>query len=108
MLDAALEARKRKSQDEKDSSLSSPLTEKDKKEELLVKGPAQRALLEEFHLSLTRAEGQCLFLEVKDANPEASVDELAKALRAAALKAALEARRKEIRDEKDSSPFICR
>jgi hypothetical protein len=51
MLKAALEARKRKSQDAKDFSLSSPLTGRDNEEELLVRGPAQRALLDEFRLA---------------------------------------------------------
>ncbi len=103
MLKAALEARKRKSQDAKDSSLSSPLTGMDNEEKLLVRGPAQRALVDEFRLSLTDAQGSNIYAEVREANPDEDSIELAKALRAATLRAALEARRKKIRDEKDPS-----
>jgi hypothetical protein len=53
LLKAALEAQKKKSQDAKDSSLSSPLKGMDNEQEFLVRGPAQRALLDEFRLSLT-------------------------------------------------------
>ncbi len=71
--------------------------------ELHVRGPAQNALLDEFRLSLTQAQSSDLFAKVREENPEANSTELAKNLRAAMLTAALEARRKKIQDEKDSS-----
>jgi hypothetical protein len=70
LLDAALQFGRRKSQDEKNSSFSSPLIGKDKgDDELLLRGPAQKALVEEFNLSHTEREQYDLFLAVKDANP---------------------------------------
>jgi hypothetical protein len=106
MLKAALEARKRKSQDAKDSSLSSPLTGIDNEVEFLVRGPAQRALLDEFRLSLIDVQGANMYAEVREANPDADSIKLAKLLRVAMLRAALEARRKKSCIEKDSSLFL--
>ncbi len=104
MLKAALEARKRKSQDAKNSFLSSPLKDKDNEEELLVRGStAQKALLQEFKLSQTKEEGQILYNKVKESNPDAGAVKLAKALRAATVEAALEDREKRNRDTKDSA-----
>jgi hypothetical protein len=50
------EAQKKKSQDEKVSSLPSPLIGMDNEKELWVRGPAQNALLDEFCLSHTGAK----------------------------------------------------
>jgi hypothetical protein len=54
-------------------------------------------------VSLTQAQSGDLFAKVREENPDANSTELAKNLRAAMLTAALEARRKKIQDEKDSS-----
>ncbi len=75
----------------------------DNEKELHVRGPAQNALLDEFRLSLTRAQSSDLYTKVRDENPDANSTELAKNLRAVMLTAALEDRRKKIQDEKDSS-----
>ena len=64
-------------------------------------GPAQKALLDEFRLSLTQAQSSDLYAKVREKNPDANSTELAKNLRAAMLAAALEARRKKIQEEKD-------
>jgi hypothetical protein len=89
MLRAALEWRRNEPQRKKDSLLlSSALAERKKKDELLVSGPAQDALLAEFDRSLTMAESGNLYAEVKEANPNASAKELGKALRAFKVQAA--------------------
>jgi hypothetical protein len=103
LLEEAREAQKKKRQDGKDSLLTSSLAEKNKEDELLVRGPAQNAPLVEFDRSLTKEESINLFAEVKDANPDAAPMELGQALRVAKLKAALVWRRMKMRDEKDSS-----
>ncbi len=69
--------------------LSSALSERKKEDELLVRGPAQDALLAEFDRSLTMAESGNLYAEVKEANPNASAQELGKALRAFRVQTAL-------------------
>ncbi len=90
LLDAAHQFGRRKSQDEKDSSLSSPLIGKDKEDGVLsLRGQARKALIEEFNLSHTEREQYELFMAVKDANPEASAKELGKALRVASLSLAI-------------------
>ncbi len=68
-----------------------------------MQGPAQRAFLVELDRSITKEETFILFEEVKNSNPDATSDELGKALRVAKLKAALVWRRMKMRDEKDSS-----
>jgi hypothetical protein len=85
----ALEWRRNEPQREKDLILSSALAERKKEEELLVRGPAQNALLAEFDLSLTMAESSNQYVEVKDANPNASAKEIGAALRAFRVQAAL-------------------
>ncbi len=75
----------------------------DNEKGLRVRGPAQNALLDEFRLSLTQAQSGDLYAKVREENPDANATELAKNLRAAMLTAALEARRKKIQDEHDSS-----
>ncbi len=56
------EAQKKKSQDEKDSSLPSPLIGLDNEKELHVRGPAQKALLDEFRLSLSHRRKVVTFM----------------------------------------------
>ncbi len=107
LLEAAREAQKKKRQDEKDSSLSSLLAGTNKEDELIVRGPAQDALLSEFDRSLTREEVSNLFMEVKEANPDATSKELGKALRAAKLKAALVYRRMKMLKRIPLSLFLC-
>jgi hypothetical protein len=68
-----------------------------------VRGPAQKALLDEFCLSLTQAQRDDIYGKVKEDYPNANSKELAKNLRAVMLTAALEARRKKIQEEKDFS-----
>ncbi len=86
------------------SSSSLSLTRKDDEKELHVRGPAQRALLDEYQLTLTQAQSGDIYGRVREEYPDANSKELAKNLRAVMLTAALEARRKKIQDEKDSSP----
>ena len=99
----ALEWRRNEPQRKKDLLLSSALAERKKEDELLVRGPAQDALLVEFDRSLTMAESGNLYGEVKDANPNASAKELGTALRAFRVQAALVWHRKRAHDGKDSS-----
>jgi hypothetical protein len=89
MLRTALELRRNEPQRKKHSLLLSALAEKKKEDELLVRGPAQDALLAEFARSLTMAESSDLYAEVKAANPNAPAKELGGALRAFKLQAAL-------------------
>jgi hypothetical protein len=103
MLEAALEWRRNVLQSEKDSLLSSSLAEKKKEDELLMRGPAQDALLAEFARSLTMAESSDLYSEVKEAHPNAPAKELGRALRAFKLQAALVWHRKRAPGGKDSS-----
>ncbi len=94
------------------SSSSLSLAGKDDEKELRVPGPAQRALLDEFQLSLTQAQTSEIYGKAREEYPDANSKELAKNLRAVMLTAALEARRKRIQDEKDysffSTPFTYR
>jgi hypothetical protein len=107
MLRTALELRRNEPQRKKHSLLLSALAEKKKEDELLVRGPAQDALLAEFARSLTMAESSNLYAEVKEANPNASAKELGRALRAFKLQAALVWHRKRVHDGKDFSlPFL--
>jgi hypothetical protein len=85
------------------SSPSLSLAGMDDEEELQVRGPAQKALLDEFQLSLTQAQSSEIYEKAREEHPDANSKERAKNLRAAMLTAALEARRKKIQDEKDSS-----
>ncbi len=75
----------------------------DDEKELRVRGPAQKALLDEFRLSLSQAQSGDIYGKVREEYPDANSKELAKNLRAVMLTAALEARRKKFQDEKDSS-----
>jgi hypothetical protein len=63
----------------------------------------ESALLVEFQRSLTEDEKFDMHVEVKMANPGASSKELVAIIRAAMLKAALEARKKKSQDAKDVS-----
>ena len=78
------------------------LAEKKKEEELLVRGPAQAALLKEHKLSLTDEESAGIYAEVFAANPEATTKELTEPYRAARLQAALAWYRKRNQEAKDS------
>ena len=102
-LMAALEWHRSSLQSKKDSLLSSSLAEQESQDGLLVRGPAQDALLAEFNLSLTDSDRFNLFQEVKDANPRANANELGKALRALKVQAALTWRRKKMHEAKESS-----
>lgn len=79
------------------------LAEKKREEELLERGPAQTALLNDFNLSLTEDERSEIFSEVKAANPRAGTKELGSLLRSAKLQAALAWCRKRNQEAKDSS-----
>ena len=102
-LRSALEWRRNCLQSKKDSLLSSSLTEQKKEDELLVRGPAQDALLAEFTLSLTQWEQSNLYQEVKEANPKANAIELGSALRAFKVQAALTWHGKRVHEGKAST-----
>ncbi len=88
LMDKALEAQAKKKQVEKDLLPSSALPERIK-DELLVRGPAQDALLAEHALTLTKEDEGNLFAEVMEANPKADAKELGRAFRALRVQAAL-------------------
>ena len=71
--------------------------------ELYVRGPAQKALLKEFRLSLTQAQTGEMYGKLREDYPDANAEELAMNLRAVMVTAAIEARRKKIQDEKNPS-----
>jgi hypothetical protein len=75
-----IEWRRKVLQGEKVFLLSSALDARIKEDELLVRGPAQFALLKEHALSLTADERFRLYAEVRKANPEAEAKEIAKIL----------------------------
>ena len=79
------------------------LAERKKEEELLVRGPAQTALLNEFTLSLDENERAEIYAEVRDANPMAGANELGSLLRAAKVQKALAWRGKRNQGRKDAS-----
>ena len=82
------------------------LAKRKKEEELLVRGPAQTALLNEFTLSLDENERAEIYAEVRDANPMAGANELGSLLRAAKVQKALAWCRKRNQGRKDFSlPF---
>jgi hypothetical protein len=85
------------------SSSSLSLAGMDDEKEIHARGPAQRALLDEYQLSLTQAQSGDIYGKVREEYPDANSKELAKILRAVMLTAALEARRKKIQDEEVSS-----
>jgi hypothetical protein len=99
----ARKAQKSKEQDEKDSLLSSSLAEKKKEDELLVQRTSSESLPCGIQSLDHKEENSNLFEEVKNSNPDATAEELGKALRVAKLKAARVRRRMKMRDEKDSS-----
>jgi hypothetical protein len=82
LMDKALEAHAKE-------KLFVDLTERIKEDELLLRGPAQNALLKEDASSLTMEESVNVYAEVKRANPEAGAQELGKILWAAKVQAAL-------------------
>ncbi len=98
MLVAAMEWRRSVLQGEKDFLLA----KRKKEEELLVRGPAQDALLKEFTLSLTEGESIEIYAEVREANPNAGAKELGRALRASKIQAALAWHKNRVQGGKDS------
>ena len=72
------------------------------KENPLVRGPAQTALLNEFALSLENKRAE-IYAEVREANPTAGASELGSLLRAAKVQKALAWRRKKNQGRKDAS-----
>jgi hypothetical protein len=102
-LKSVLEWRKGVIQGEKDFLLSSALSERINKDELLTKGPAQDALLKEYALSLTLEESVNTYAVTRRANPEAGTKELAGLLRAAKIQAALAWHKNKVQDGKTSS-----
>ncbi len=95
-------AQRMKDHDEKDTS-SLSLGGIDDVNGLYVRGPAQKALLDECRLSITHAQTAEMYGKLREEYPEANAKELGGNLRAVIVTAALEARRKKIRDEKDPS-----
>jgi hypothetical protein len=90
-------------QGEKDFLLSAALSERIKEDELLVEGPAQKALLKEYALSRTEEERVNTYAEVREANPKAGAKELAKILKAANVQAALAWHKSKVQEENTSS-----
>ena len=72
---------------------------------LYVRGPAQKALLDEFRLSLTQEQTAEMYGKLRENHPDANAKELAGNLRTVMVTAALEARWKKIQDEKAKSPL---
>ena len=70
-IGAALKWRKKVIQSKKDSLLSALLAERVKEDELLVRGPSQDVLLEEFSCSLSIKESEDILAVVRNANPNA-------------------------------------
>jgi hypothetical protein len=104
MLRAAIDWRRREPQRKKDLLLSSALAEMIKEDELLVRGPAQDALLKEHALTLTMEDNNSnLYAEVREANPNAAAKELGRALRALRVQAALVWHKNRGHEGKDSS-----
>jgi hypothetical protein len=95
-------ARKMKDHAEKDTS-SLSLAENDDVNQFYVRGPAQKALLDEFRLSITEEQRAEMYGNLSEEYPDANAKELAGNLRAVMVTAALEARRKKIQDKKDRS-----
>ena len=89
MIRLALEWRKNDLQRIKDSLLSSSLAAKKKEDDLLVRGPSQNALLEEFSSSLTAKQTEDILAEVRRSNPDATPKDFGVAYRAFKLQAAL-------------------
>ena len=98
MLVAAIEWRRNVLQGEKNFLLA----KRKKEEELLVRGPAQDALLKEYTLSLTEGESIEIYAEVREANPNAGAKELGRALRASKIQAALAWHKNRVQGGKDS------
>jgi hypothetical protein len=95
-------ARKIEDHAEKDTSSLSLAGDEDVNQ-LYVRGPAQKALLDEFRLSITEEQRVEMYGKLSEEYPDANAKELAGNLRAVMVTAALEARRTKIQDEKDCS-----
>jgi hypothetical protein len=103
MIRAAYEWHKNDLQRIKDSLLSSSLTAKKKEDDLLVRGPSQSALLEEFSSSLTAKRTEDILAEVRRANPNATAKDFGAAYRAFKVQAALVWHRNRAHEGKHSS-----
>ena len=103
LMKSMLEWRAGVLQGEKDFLLSAALSERIKEDELLVEGPAQKALLKEYALSRTEEERVNTYAEVREANPKAGAKELAKILKAANVQAALAWHKSKVQEENTSS-----
>ena len=88
-IGAALKWRKSVIQSKRDSLPSALLTERVKEDELLVRGPSQDVLLEEFSCSLSIKKTEDILAVVRNANPNAPAKEFGAAYRAFKLQAAL-------------------
>ncbi len=100
ILRATYEWHKKDLQRIKDSFLAA----KKKEDDLLVRGPSQNALLEEFSSSLTAKQTEDILAEVRRGNPDAKGKEFGAAYRAFKLQAALVWYRGRLNEGKDSSP----
>ena len=99
-------AQAKKLQADKDALLLATLAERAKEDALLVRGPAQDALLKEHALSFGNGESANVYAGFREANPGASPKELGKALRAFRVNAALAWHKKRNQAGKDSPlPF---
>jgi hypothetical protein len=96
LMDKALEAHAKE-------RLSSDLSERIKEDELLVRGPAQEALLKDHALSLAEGESAAMYAEFREANPDASAKEHVRALRAFRVQAELSWRKNREHGGRNSS-----
>jgi hypothetical protein len=71
--------------------------------QLYVRGPAQKALLDEFRLSTTEDQRAAMYNKLSEEYPESNAKELARSHRTAMVTAALEARRRKIQDAQPKS-----
>ena len=71
--------------------------------QLYVRGPAQKALLDEFRLSTTEVQRTAMYDKLSEEYPESNAKELARSHHTAMVTAAIEARRRRIQDGKDRS-----
>ncbi len=71
--------------------------------QLYVRGPAQKAVLDEFRLSTTEDQRAEMYRKLSEEYPESNAKELARSFRTVMVTAALEARRRKIQDGKDRS-----
>ncbi len=101
VIGAALKWRKNVMQSKKDSLLSARLAERVKEDELLVRGPSQDALLEEFSRSLSIKKTEDMLAVVRNANPNAPAKEFGAAYRAYKVQAALAWHKNRVHKGKD-------